>query len=180
MIEIVSALRELSYTRFTMTPRRWVLAIALLAAVAAFWTWNGSDRRQIGRQLERLQDLVSKSGAESSIVGLNRVRQITELFATPFEVRAEQLRFSTRDRQQLAGFIYGYRRGSERIAMRVSDTSLSIVPELGRATQHASFRFTGSGPLGAPSESYRLQINWLKEEAGWRIDYIDLLEIGGQ
>lgn len=162
-----------------MTPRRWLIVVALLGAAAVFWTWNGSDRRQIGRQLERLQDLVSKSGEENSLVGLNRARQITELFATHFEVRAEQLRFSTRDRQQLAGFIHGYRRGSERIAMRVSDTSLAIAADLGRATQNASFRFTGRGPLGAPSETYRVQINWLKEEAGWRIDYVDLIEIVG-
>jgi len=162
-----------------MTPRRWLLAIALLAVVALFWTWNASDRRQIDRQLDRLQELVSKSGGESALIGLNRARRITELFATHFEVRAEQMRFSTRDRRQLAGFIHGYRRGSERIAMRVSATSLSIAPELGRAIQHASFQFTGAGPMGAPSETYRVQINWLKEEVGWRIDYIDLLEIGG-
>lgn len=162
-----------------MTGRRWLLVVGALAALAAFWTWNGSDRRQIGRQMERLQDLVSKDGAESPLVGLNRARQIGELFATNFEVRAEQLRFSTRDRQQLAGFVHGYRRGSDRIHMRISDTSLSIMPELRRATQHASFQFTGAGPMGSPTEIYRVQVNWLREEVGWRIDYIDLLEIGG-
>lgn len=160
-----------------MTPRRWLIVVALLAAVAAFFTWKGGDRREIERQLDRMQELVSKSGSENSLVALNRARQITELFATHFEVRAEQLRFSTRDRQQLAGFIHGYRRGSERIRMRISDTSLSISPELARATQHASFQFTGSGPMGSPSETYRVQINWLKEDDGWRIDYVDLIEI---
>lgn len=163
----------------TMTLRRWLLVVAAVGAVAAFWTWNGSDRRQIGRQLEHMRDLISKSGNESSLAGLNRARQVGELFATHFEVRAEQLRFSTRDRQQLAGFVHGYRRGSDRIAMRISDTSLSIDTALRRATQHASLQFTGSSPLGAPSETYRVQINWLKEDAGWRIDYIDLIEIGG-
>ena len=87
------------------------------------------------------------------------------------------LRFSTRDRRELAGFIHGYRRGSERISMRVSGTSLTIDPDLGRATQLADFHFTGGGPLGSPSERYRVQINWLEEEGRWRIDYIDLLEI---
>lgn len=160
-----------------MTPRRLAVVLALLVALVALWTWNNSDRRRIGRELDRLADLVSKSGSESALGGLNRARQITGLFATHFEVRAEQLRFSTRDRQQLAGFIHGYRKGSERIAMRISDTSLSIAAELGRATQHASFQFTGSGPLGSPSETYRVQINWLKEDDRWRIDYVDLLEI---
>ena len=162
-----------------MTVRRWLVVLAVVVALLALWNWSRSDARRIAGRLDRMQELVEKSGAESQLVGLSRARQVTELFATPFEVRAEQLRFSTRDRQQLTGFIHGYRRGAERIRMRIFETTLSISPEVGRATQMASFQFTGGGPLGSPSETYRVQINWLEQHGDWRIDYIDLVEILG-
>ena len=94
-------------------------------------------------------------------------------------MRAQQLNFATRDRQQLIRFIHGYRRSPERIGMRVFDTALSIDQQIGRATQAASFQFTGRGPLGAPSEVYRLQINWVERDGRWLIDYVDLVEIVG-
>lgn len=162
-----------------MTVRRLLVVVTILAAIAALWTWRNSDGRRIARELDQLTELVAKDGGESPLIGLARARQITGLFASHFEVRAEQLDFSTRDRQQLASFIHGYRRGAERIGVRVFDTSLSIDPRLGRATQHASFRFTGRGPLGSSSETYRVQINWLEEDGEWRIDWVDLLEIVG-
>jgi len=160
-----------------VTFRRLLIVLAALFAVAAYWVWNHSDRRQIARQLDRLEELVSKNGSESALIGLARAREITDLFAPDLEVRAEQLGFATRDRQQLTGFIHSYRRGPDRIGMRVFDTSQSIEPQIGRATQAASFQFTGRGPLGAPSEVYRLQINWVERDSRWLIDYVDLVEI---
>jgi hypothetical protein len=162
-----------------MTFRRLMILVAVLVAVASFWTWNNSASRQITRELSRLAELVSKSGNESGLIGLARARDITELFATDFEVRAEQLGFATRDRQRLIGFIHGYRRGPERIGMRIFDTSLTLDTGIGRATQQASFQFTGRGPLGAPSETYRVQINWVEQDGRWKIDYVDLIEIVG-
>jgi hypothetical protein len=63
--------------------------------------------------------------------------------------------------------------------MRIFDTSLTIDTRIGRATQLASFQFTGRGPLGSPSETYRVQINWVEGDSGWKIDYVDLIEIVG-
>lgn len=155
------------------------VGLVTLAAVAlfVFWITRSSDQRRIERRLGTLQDLVAKNGEESQLVGLNRARQIVGLFAANFEVRAEQLRFSTRDRRELTGFIHSYRNGRDRVTMRTSTESLSIGEANRRATQHVEFRFTGGGPLGASSERYRVQINWVEQENEWRIDYIDLIEI---
>jgi hypothetical protein len=160
-----------------MTPRRIGVAVLVLAALGVFWTSRSGDRKAIERQLDELTELVSKDGVETQLAGLNQTRLITELFAGSFEVRAEQLRFSTRDRREMAGFIHGYRRSSESITMRTSGATLDIDDASRRATHRADFEFTGGGPLGSPSERYRVQINWLEEEGEWKIDYIDLIEI---
>ena len=160
-----------------MTPRRIGIVVLVLLALAVIWTSRSGDRKAIERQLDELTELVSKDGAETQLAGLNQARLITELFASSFEVRAEQLRFSTRDRREMAGFIHGYRRGSDRISMRASDKALDIDEASRRATHRVNLQFTGGGPLGSPSELYRVQINWLEEEGEWKIDYIDLIEI---
>jgi hypothetical protein len=159
-----------------MTARRLALVVLALAAVV-FWITRSGDRQQIERQLDELSELVSKDGTETPLAGLNRARLVTEHFASHFEVRAQQLRFSSRDKRELTGFIHGYRRGSERINMSASVQALDIDEENRRATHRVDFQFTGGGPLGAPSERYRVQINWLEEEGQWKIDYIDLIEI---
>jgi hypothetical protein len=151
--------------------------VLVLVVLGIFWVSRSGDQKAIERQLNELTDLVSKDGAETQLAGLNQARLITELFASSFEVRAEQLRFSTRDRREIAGFIHGYRRSSDRITMRTSDKALDIDETSRRATHRVNFQFNGGGPMGSPSERYRVQINWLEEEGEWKIDYIDLIEI---
>lgn len=160
-----------------MTPLRIGLAVLALGALVLFWSTRSGDRRRIERQLEELQELISKDAAETLLAGLNRARLITELFASRFEVRAEQLRFATRDHRELAGFIHSYRRGRDRITMSTAGAKLDIDPENRRATHRVDLLFTGGEPLGSPSERYRVQINWFEEEGHWRIDYIDLIQI---
>lgn len=160
-----------------MTGRRLTLVLLALIAIPVIWSWWGSERRQIERQADRLEDLVSKSGKESGVEGLVTARAITSLFASSFEVRAQQLGFSTRDRQELIRFVYQYRSTSDSIHMRITQSSLSIAQEHQRATQNASFEFLSGGPLGSSSERYRVQVNWLRENGVWLIDYINLLEI---
>ena len=160
-----------------MTARRLALVLLALIAIPFIWTWWSSERRQIERQAERLEDLVSKLGAESAIEGVATARAITNLFASSFEVRAQQLGFSTRDRQELIRFVHRYRSTSDSIHMRIRQSSLSVASEHHRATQNATFEFLSGGPLSSSSERYRVQINWLLEDGDWRIDYVDLLEI---
>lgn len=160
-----------------MDLRRLGLALVALAAIWVFWSWWSSDRRQIERQTDRLQKLVSKSGPENAIQGMASANAIAGLFATEFEVRALQLNFSTRNRQELVRFIFQHRSASDSIRMRVRDSSLSIAPEHARATQNATFDFPSGGPLGSADERYRVQVNWVEEEGEWRMDYIDLVEI---
>jgi hypothetical protein len=160
-----------------MTPLRLGLAVLAIGLLIVFWSTRSGDRRRIERQLDEFQELISKDSVETPLAGLNRARLITELFASRFEVRAEQLRFSTRNRRELASFIHGYRRGADRISMRVSRATLDIDAENRRATHRVDLQFTGGGPLGSPSERFRVQINWFEEEGEWRIDYVDLVEI---
>jgi hypothetical protein len=160
-----------------MNRRRLLVGLAALAAFAAVWSWWSSDRRQIERRVERLEELVSKSGPETALQGLARARGIIGLFASAFDVRARQLGFATGDPQELIRFVHGYRSRWDSIDLRVSSESIDIVPEHRRATQIASLDFRSGGPLGSGSELYRVQINWLREAGDWRIDYVDLIEI---
>lgn len=160
-----------------MTARRLLAVLALLVAIPLVWSWWSSDRRRIGRQIDRLEERVEKSGEETAIVGAARARAVTDLFASDFEVRARQLRFRTRDRQELARFVLRHRSSTDAIDLRIVTESLSLAPEHGRATQVATLEFLTGGPLSSSAERYRVQVNWVIERGSWRIDYIDLLEI---
>lgn len=153
-----------------------VLTVALvIAAAVIFYGWYASDERRIHRRLDEIADLVEKPPGESQIAGLNRARQVTELFAPDFDVRARQLDFETRDRQTLIRGIHAYRSSSERGTMHVVDTDVNVVDD--RATVFATVEFVGGLRLTGGRELYRFQLNWVDREGQWLIDYVDLLDI---
>ncbi|MDX1644123.1 MAG: hypothetical protein R3244_07180 [Thermoanaerobaculia bacterium] len=160
-----------------MTPRRLAVALALLVALPALWTGWSSDRRRIEARLEELADAVEKSAPEGALEAVAAARAVTGVFAEPFEIRAAEAGFTTRERQDLMRFVHRYRSTSERIAVDIAVESLDIAGAHSRATMVATFLFRSGGPLGDSTERYRVQANWVEREGEWKIDYIDLLEI---
>jgi hypothetical protein len=149
-----------------------------LALAAAWWLARDSDERAIGRQLERLLELAEKEPGESSLAGVERAREMAALFAAGFEVRALPFDFATRDRGELARTIAAYRAGPERIWSRASDRELWVDGEARRAAMRLTVEF-GEGPaLPGDREAYRFQVGWVEEDGEWRIDLVDLVEVG--
>lgn len=160
-----------------MSFRRLVALLALLVVLPVSWAWWHSDRRRIEAQLDGLADAVAKSGPEGALEAAATARAVTRFFAEPFEIRAAEVGFGTRSRQDLMRFVARYRGGSERIAMEIDVESLDVASAHSRASMLASFVFRSGGPLGDSTERYRVQVNWLEQNDEWKIDYIDLLEI---
>ena len=157
---------------------RTVLAVlAGCAAVILVYRWVASDARRIHAVLGRIEKLASKRPGESDLSALNRARQITELFADEFSVEAEPYHASQRDRRSLAASIYRYRSSADLIASRIVDRELSVDRGAGRATCHLTAEFiTGMRDLQG-REAYRFQVNFVKREGDWKIDYARLLEV---
>ncbi len=165
-----------------MTLRKWFFVLVPLAAGLAFWSWWSTDRQRIGRALRGLSEAVEKSPGEGQLGAALKSREAASYFADPFEFRARQFDFETRDRQTLARNVALYRLRSERISVQIFDRRLDLDPSARKATMLLSARFVGglggsNGLLGGGNESYRFQLNWVEQEGRWKIDYVDLLEI---
>lgn len=160
-----------------MTRVTKVLAAGLLAVAAiGGWHWWHGDARRIGRQLDRLLESVEKAPGENQLVAALKAQEVASRFADPFDFRARQFDFATRDRQTLVRSVALYRLRSERIAPRVVDRRLDVAAEERRATMRLTVRFVG-GWQGLDGEAYRFQIGWREQEDEWRIDSVDLIEI---
>ena len=158
-----------------MTLRKWFFVLVPLAAGLAFWSWWSSDRQRIGRALRGLSEAVEKSPREGQLGAALKSREAVSYFADPFEFRARQFDFETRDRQTLVRNVALYRLRSERISVRIFDRRLDLDPARGRATMLLTARFVG-GLGGRGNEAYRFQLDWVEQEGRWKIDYVDLLE----
>lgn len=160
-----------------MTPiKKLAAAGLLLAATILAWQWWHSDARRIGRRLDQLLGSVEKAPGENQLVAALKAQEVGALFTDPFDVRARQLDFTTRDRQTLVRSVALYRLRSERIAAEVLDRRLDVAVQERRATMGLTVRFAG-GWQGAANEAYRFQIGWREQEGEWRIDFVDLVEI---
>ncbi len=156
---------------------RWG-AVAAVAALAAWW-WLGRDpdERAIGRQIERALELAEKQPGETQLAGLERAREIAELFAADFEVRARPLDFATRDRRELARAIVGYRAGAERIWARIEERELYVDEASRRAAMPLTVEFGQGVSLGRARDAYRFQVSWVEEDGEWRMDSVELVEV---
>lgn len=156
------------------------LAVGAALLLVGGWWWYGwfsSPKRQIDKQLGRIQKLISKAPGEDNLGALAKARAATELFADNFEFVAEQFDFHTRDRQQLISGIHQYRSRAQTILMQYPEKELSVDARQGRATSHVTVQFITQARDIAGREAYRFQINWLEQDGEWRMDYVQLLEI---
>ena len=151
--------------------------LAIVFALIAGVRWWQSDERKIRARVKQIQELVDKDRGETNLTSLNKARKISELFADGFEFRAEQFDYIGRDRRSLVGAIHRYRSTSDRVRMRVFDSDLHLDPQAGRATMNLTAEFTADfrGTLGR--DGYRFQVNWVKREGQWLIDFVNLVEI---
>jgi hypothetical protein len=157
------------------------IRLALAAVVAiSLWIvsgWINSDSRQINRKLDELRSLVAKRSKESQLESLSKANAIGSIFADSFELRADQLNLSTRDRRTLIGSVMRYRSGSDSITMNSREHDLFVDSDLGRATSHLTVGFEKRFNAIDQNESYRLDLNWVETADGWKLDFVNLLEI---
>jgi hypothetical protein len=119
---------------------------------------------------------VEKSPGENQLLAALKAEEAARVFADPFDFRARQFDFATRDRQTLIRSIALYRTRSERIAVHVLDRRLDVAAGERRATMALTARFVG-GWQGRADEAYRFQLGWREQDGEWRIGYLDLVEI---
>ncbi|MDH3522997.1 MAG: hypothetical protein OES32_05360 [Acidobacteriota bacterium] len=162
-----------------MTLKKWLLALVALAVALAFGSWWSGDRQRIGRRLRGLADAIEKGPGEGQLAAALRSQEAVSYFADPFEFRARQFDFETRDRQSLVRNVALYRLRSERIAVQIFDRRLDLDPAARKATMVLSARFVGGlgGLGGRADEAYRFQLNWVEQAGAWKIEYVDLLAI---
>lgn len=163
-----------------MSRKKTLTIVALAALVIAGWLlvrWWVSPERKINKNIQQMQELVSKTPGETDLIALGKARRISEMFADSFEFRAEDFDFYTRDRQRLAAGVHQYRSYSQAIDMRVHEKQLTVNEEHGRATSHLTADFVTKARDITGREAYRFRIDWVEQDGDWKIDYVDLLEI---
>jgi hypothetical protein len=159
-----------------MSARKVVLGVLLVAGSLAAWAWWNGDARRIERRVSYLLERVEKTPGENQLVGALKAEEAGRVFAYPFDFRARQFDFATRDRRELVRAIALYRLRSERIAAQVLDRRLDVATADRRATMTLAVRFRGG--WGSPTnDAYRFRLGWREQEGEWRIDFVDLVEI---
>jgi hypothetical protein len=159
-----------------MVVRRIAVGLLLALGLVVGWSWWNSDERRIGRRLDDLLERAEKAPGENQLVAALKAEEIAALFADPFDFRARQFDFATRDRRTLVRTIALYRMRSDRIAAQVLDRRLDVAATERRATMSLTVRFVG-GWQGWTKDAYRFQIGWREQEGEWRIDLVDLVEL---
>lgn len=150
---------------------RVLLAVALVLGVYLFSAWYFSDVQRIHRRLSQIQRLVAKTPAESDLAAFAAARKISDLFADPFEARAEPAGYVAANRQQVASGIHQYRSRSTSLVMEIIDEQIFLDAEGVGANSFFTARFLSGLRDLTSAEHYDCKLHWTKVDGDWLIDY---------
>lgn len=159
--------------------RRYI-AIAIVAAAVALFFYLRGDERRILRQLDRLEELMSKQGAEDQLASFVVVREVSSLFADGFVVRAKPWQGSLVGRKELTGALMRYRTAALVIEAEVGSRELEVDGDLGLATLVGDLQVVMDFGGRKGRERRQVRIEWVEEEGQWLVREVDLLEPRGE
>ena len=162
------------------TPRwRWGAVVIVIVAVGIFFSLRG-DERQILRRLDRLEELMSKQGAEEQLVSFGIVREVSSFFVDGFTARAEPWQGSITDRKELTGALMRYRTAATVIDAEIGNPELEIDSDLGLATLVGELNVVMDFGGRKGRERRHVRLEWVKEDGDWLLREVELLENMGE
>ncbi len=159
--------------------RRWIPIILLIVGVVFYLRWRG-DEQQILRQLDRLEELMSKPGTEDQLAAFGRAREVSALFIDGFVARAEPWQGTLTDRKELTGALIRYRSAARVIEARIGSRRVEVNRDLGLATLIGDSEVVMDFGGRTGGERRRVRIEWVKEDGSWWIREVELLESLGE
>ncbi|HNU82938.1 MAG TPA: hypothetical protein PKO05_05870 [Thermoanaerobaculia bacterium] len=160
-----------------MMLRRYLAPLLLVVAALLLLGYWRSDRNQILRQLDRVEELIAKTGPEDQLTAFGRVRKVTEMFAPGFLVLARPYESAISDPQELARVLAGYRAGLRTLRLVNRNRSVTIDKERGTARMRLQLEVWSSRGLEPSRESFDIRIGWLKESGTWWLREVELLSV---
>ena len=158
--------------------KTYVLYGALAGAVVLWLLSNLAtpDEAKIRRQLDRVEELIAKSGEEKALASADKARRLGELFTDDMAIRLRPVGQEIHSGAELVRPFVGLRHGMESIEVSFDVEELVVGADAPVATLSARATVTGRGSGRSGSESFRVVMAWKKVRGTWLIESFDVVE----
>jgi len=165
-----------------MSPRitRILLAVVLLALLGIAYQYWFSDRARLNRSLTRLEELLTKPGAEEPVVAAANSRAVTRMLAPGFVLLATPYENATiTDPQLVFAGVMRLRQAGEAVDTDFTEREVDL--RRGNRTATVFFLATVTLDLGdrRGREAYRVRTIWREEEGEWLLAEAEVTEVVG-
>jgi hypothetical protein len=137
---------------------------------------KGGDERIIHRRLSRIRKLMEKEVAEKPLVMIAKNREMMEYLSSTVEMNVGTPLPSTTGRQELLGLINQFRAMAQKLNITIRDRALTMHPDRKSATMRMTVDVEAEAPGQKGREIREIEMIWGKEQAGWVIQKIVLVE----
>lgn len=171
-----------SATLATMSPRvtRVVVALVILAGLAMAYQHLFSDRARLNRQLNRLEEGLTKTGEESAVAAAASARGVTRILAPGFVLLATPYESATiTDPQQVLAGVLRLRQAGRTVDTDLTEREIDL--RRGNRTATVLFLATVTVDFGdrRGRDAYRVRTIWREEEGTWLLAEAEVTEAVG-
>lgn len=155
------------------------LLYGVLAAAVVIWflsTLGTPDETKIRRQLDRVEELIQKSGEEKALESADKARRLGELFTDDMRIFLRPVGQEITSGAELVRPFVGLRHGMDSIEVFFDVEELSVGADAPVATMTARATVSGRGSGRSGSESFRVVLAWKKVRGSWLIESFDVVE----
>lgn len=147
-----------------------VVILAVLAFLVPRLFVSESDL--IEKRMEKICELASLSGQESSVKAGVRANEIGKFFTSDISIRAESAPISISSRQELRRLIFRARTQLRKIDVEPRKMEVTMEDDGSTAAMLASIRIAARGPQGSETFREAFEIKWTKSDGKWKIEDI--------
>lgn len=162
--------------------KKYLILIALAAAVAGWFLLEMSDERRVRKTFAVVESALCKEGSESPFKTLGAARTLAELVEPGFRLEIPEQKFSVKfEGSDLTQQIAAFRRQSTTFAVSFEDLNVVFTDKM-TAQVSCDFFFHGDSNAigliaGRDARALDATLHWDEESGKWRFAHVRLQPI---
>ena len=154
-----------------------IAALVVVLVGGFLWFNTGDDEKQIHKQLDALETLISKSSEVGQLTLLTEAKKASQYFAEDLYVEAVPNSGKIQDRDQLTGYLVSARKVLKTIELSLSNRQTIVDEGEERALVNLTGKIKFEDRSGQSDRySQRYQMSLVKEGGEWLISEVKMVE----
>ncbi|MEM7396432.1 MAG: hypothetical protein AAF492_29200 [Verrucomicrobiota bacterium] len=152
-----------------------LLIVVLVVAVRIFF-FGDKEKEKILKQLDVLQELVTKTGPEGGLTFVKKTTKLMTVFTDEAKVNFGPPLHQSAGREEIVAIYKMIKTGADTISIKTSEKEIEVAPDKKNARMTLTVKAELRQGIDTAHETRNFEIFWAKPEKLWKIEEVKLLD----